>query len=354
MRKQMNKLAYINTQVYRILKYLLIVYLCFINLAWTVQAKSNDSQVDEKSKTNLGTNLGPTLERISKQFQRVLAEEIDREKSLLGPILLFDQNKLKLIRGGQVVAEARAEPTLIYHQVKAYSDMCLLVAIRLSTIDDQKQRIEWASQFIKEVNEAQKLTVQLSLTSELKARQIALSALTYSLLENSQKSNFSKGLIHSYLKEVRPLIIKNFEVAAADHILQLDHAVGQLFEHLEPGERKRLHAITYGPRGTRSGNLIVQYLAQLLGQSSLTEGERVFYSENLQDQESVIDLVSKHNVELALGQLLFDDSLKLQRDILSDAAYQILSERTSNELSQSPIERLLKNRFTLPPNPEAE
>ena len=61
-----------------------------------------------------------------------------------------------------------AEPTLLYHQVNAYSDMCLLVAIRLSTIHDQKQRIAWASKFIKEVNEAQQLTVQLSLTSELK------------------------------------------------------------------------------------------------------------------------------------------------------------------------------------------
>ena len=42
-----------------------------------------------------------------------MAEEINREKSLLGPTLLFEQNKLKLIRGGQVVAEARRAHLII-------------------------------------------------------------------------------------------------------------------------------------------------------------------------------------------------------------------------------------------------
>ena len=350
MKTQMNDFSYIHTELYRIIKYVLFVLLCFTGPVWTVQAKSNDSPTEEKDKTK----LDPALARLSAQFESALAEEVDLEKSLLGPALLFDQNKLKLIRGGQVVAEAQAEPTSLYYQVKAYSHMCLLVAIRLSTIHDQRLRVEWASKFIKEVNEAQKLTAKLSLTSELKARQIALSALTYSLLESSKAPGFSLALVHSYLKEVRPLIVKNFEAAAADHIAQLDHAVELLFEHLEPGERGRLHAFTYGSRRTRSGSLVVQYLAQLLGQSSFVEGERIFYGENLQNQESIIDLVSKHNVELALGQFLFDDSLKLKRDVLSDAAYQILSERMSNELTESPSERLLKERFGLIPDLKTE
>ena len=59
MRKQMNELAYTSTQAYKTLKYVLFVYLCFINPAWNVQAKSNDSQVEEKSKAG----LGPILEK---------------------------------------------------------------------------------------------------------------------------------------------------------------------------------------------------------------------------------------------------------------------------------------------------
>ena len=317
---------------------------CIACVNFAVQAKTPE----DKLKVKKESSLNPTLKKISHRFHQVLDSEFELEKSKLGPALLFENNRLKLIRGSQVVAEAQAAPTVLYHQVKAYSHMCMVAAIKLLSMRKQKQRSEWASQFIIEVDQTQKLTAKLDLSSELKARQIALSALTYSLLENAQKPNFSKGMVHNYIKEVRPLIIKNFEVAAADHIAQIDRAVEQVFVHLKAGERERLYAFTYGSRGSRSGSLVVQYLAQLLGQSSFIEGKRVIYSEGSKDQESVMSLVSKHNVKLALGQLLFDDALKLQKDILSDAAYQLLSEREAYKLTESPSERVLKERFDNP------
>ena len=292
--------------------------------------------------------LDPILKKVNLRFHQVLKAEFEHEKATLGPALFFENNILKLIRNGQVVAEAKAAPTVKYHQVKAYSHMCMAAAIKLLSISNDKERAQWAKTFSVEVEEAQKLSSKLDLSDEVKARQLALSSLTYALLDSVQTPNFSADLVFKFIKQVRPLIIKNFEFSAADHITQLDLAVKQVFEHLLPGEKEKLHAFTYGPRGPRSGNLIVQYLAHLLGQNSFIESERVIYGEGLNNQESAVNLVSKHNLELALGQLLFEDSLKLQKDVLSDAAYQILSEREAQKTTKSPSERLLKDRFMSP------
>lgn len=291
--------------------------------------------------------LDPALTKVNRSFHLALKEEFEREREALGPAIFFEKNILKLVKNGQIIAEEKASPTITYHQVKAYSHMCMTVVIKLLTVQDENKRRIWASEFIKDVDVAQSVASTLGLSPELTARQIALSSLTFNLLKEAQGTAFTSKNMNAYIKDIKPLVISNFKVAAADHISQLDLAAEKLMKHLKPGERERLQSFTYGSRSPRADNLITQYLAYLMGERSLAESERVVYAEGISGQKKVFDLIAKYNLELALGIVLFNDANRLQRDVLADSTREILIKRAPNKLTEPASQRLLKDRFNI-------
>ena len=310
----------------------------------TLQSQKKNSITTIKATT---TELPDVLLRLNLNFLSNLRREIKREQDTLGPAIFFEHDVLKLVRHGKVIAEEKAAPTIIYHQVKSYSHMCMNVVLKLMQIKNDQERIKWAKNLIKDVETAQNLASQLDFSPSLAARQIAISALTHALLVESIQYKITSERLAQYVAEVKPLIKQNFEVAAADHIAQLDRAAEKLLGLLSIDERKQLQAFTYGSKGTRAESLIVQYLAHLMGQKELTESSRVVYGEGLTSKEEVLPVMAKFNIEQALGLVFFQDSFGLQKGILSSATREILSKRDQYPLSITPGERLLQTVYKL-------
>jgi len=72
------------------------------------------------------------------------------------------------------------------------------------------------------------------------------------------------------------------------------------------------------------GEIAMQYFERLLGER---EGRRLVFAEGLWDEPSQLQLLATHLLDASIGESFFGDPLRMHRDLLSDAAAQVLAER---------------------------
>ena len=72
----------------------------------------------------------------------------------------------------------------------------------------------------------------------------------------------------------------------------------------------------------RQQNLAVQYFAWLLSEPG--EGKRIVYSESVWDEQKALGLLATHQIDGDIGAAFFDDDRRMHRDLLADAAKDIL------------------------------
>src|SRR6266852_1598170 len=112
--------------------------------------------------------------------------------------------------------------------------------------------------------------------------------------------------------------------AARTEIADLDAAVEAVRRALGPAEFARLHVIVVGAHMAREGEVAMQYFEKLLGER---EGLRLVFAEGLWDEPSELQLLATHLLDASVGEGFFGDSRRMHRDLLSDAAAQVLAER---------------------------
>ena len=125
-------------------------------------------------------------------------------------------------------------------------------------------------------------------------------------------------------RAVAPLLLANALDTARAEIADLDAAVGGVRRALGPGEFARLHVIVVGAHMARQGEIAMQYFEKLLGER---EGLRLVFAEGLWDEPSELQLLATHLLDASVGQGFFGDARRLHRDLLADAAAQVLAER---------------------------
>ena len=72
----------------------------------------------------------------------------------------------------------------------------------------------------------------------------------------------------------------------------------------------------------REGEIALQYFEKLLGER---EGLRLVFAEGLWDEASELQLLATHLLDASVGEGLFGDARRMHRDLLSDAAAQVLA-----------------------------
>jgi len=127
-----------------------------------------------------------------------------------------------------------------------------------------------------------------------------------------------------YERAVAPLLLGNALDAAAAEIADLDAAVEAVRRTLPPQEFSRLHVIVVGAHMAREGEIAMQYFEKLLGER---EGLRLVFAEGLWDEASELQLLATHLLDASVGEGFFGDRRRMHRDLLSDAAAQVLATR---------------------------
>jgi hypothetical protein len=127
-----------------------------------------------------------------------------------------------------------------------------------------------------------------------------------------------------YERAVAPLLLANALDAAAAEIADLDAAVEAARHTLGPQEFSRLHVIVVGAHMAREGEIAMQYFEKLLGER---EGLRLVFAEGLWDEASELQLLATHLLDASASEGFFGDPRRMHRDLLSDAAAQVLATR---------------------------
>jgi hypothetical protein len=122
--------------------------------------------------------------------------------------------------------------------------------------------------------------------------------------------------------EIRPAILANIRDAARLHIDAYQAVVTRWRGRLEPERWGRLRVIVMGSQMPRKDNLTVQYFARVLGEGG--ESKRIIYAESLVEAPRALNLLGTHLIDSATAEMLFGDPLRLDRDILGDAAREYL------------------------------
>lgn len=130
--------------------------------------------------------------------------------------------------------------------------------------------------------------------------------------------------VAGYEREVAPLLLENAVDAARLQIADLDRAVAQVRAALGEAGFERLHVVVVGAHMAREGEISLQYFEKLFGER---EGQRVVFAEGLWDEKSELTLLATHLLDASIGEGFFGDARRMHRDLLSDAAAQVLRER---------------------------
>jgi hypothetical protein len=124
--------------------------------------------------------------------------------------------------------------------------------------------------------------------------------------------------VTSYARQAAPLILANAADAAVAQVDGL-HAIVQAWRaEMTDDEWKRLYVIVLGSRMPRVGNLQFQYFANALGSASVNT--RLFYAEGIFEVKGGLDLLATILTDRALATAVFDDPMRMDRDLLSDGA----------------------------------
>jgi hypothetical protein len=125
-------------------------------------------------------------------------------------------------------------------------------------------------------------------------------------------------------RAVAPLLLANALDAARAEIADIDAAVAAARRALGAAEFARLHVIVVGAHMARDGEIAMQYFEKLFGER---EGLRLVFAEGLWDEPSELQLLATHVLDASVGEGFFGDARRMHRDLLADAAAQVLAER---------------------------
>ena len=251
------------------------------------------------------------LAELNRAARAAYAEARERALANAGPVLIVGPARITLLHAG-----ARSEFELSparYHDLKAIAHFALgLHALHFQSAPDPARLAELRATAAKALDalggrgltpgqvERQREIVRLSLT-----------------LDGTQ------GLA-AWERAVAPLLLANALDAARTEIADLDAAVEAVRRALGPAEFARLHVIVVGAHMAREGEVAMQYFEKLLGER---EGLRLVFAEGLWDEPSELQLLATHLLDASVGEGFFGDSRRMHRDVLSEAAAQVLTER---------------------------
>jgi hypothetical protein len=268
-------------------------------------------------------DLLATLNDTSRAAYRNAREELMRRA---GPVLIFEFDVLVLKYGIQ-----RFEMPVVsdqYTTLKSISHVPLAIFSLLSPstgVELSSALLYDLRTYSDQVKQACGTLAGRGLETAQLDRQNRILAECQELLADVERSKkIEEQQLTAFTRKLRPLIDENTMDAARAQIALLDERVKKLRAGLRDDEWKRLTVIVLGSQLPRKNNLAVQYFARLLGEPG--ECRRIIYAEGLNEQRA-LDLFGTYLIDTRIGTSFFDDSTRMYRDLLGDAAKQILDEK---------------------------
>ncbi|WP_420941838.1 hypothetical protein [Archangium gephyra] len=273
-------------------------------------------------------------------FREAYAARRDAVLANMGPVIAQIDDLLILRRGGQrLVGPAR---TRRYHELKVVTHIPLALHVLLS---DRRGAIDAAlrgrlSDIRRLIASASESLEHRGFSQEQRARQRRILDASSALLEQvlAQGSVTAEALA-AFTRAQVPDILRNAEDAARDQLDTMHATVEAWKQQMTPEELSRLRAVVAVSHTARPGNVAVQYFSVTLGenwegrfdQEDLQPGKRVLASETSFDEAAAFALLATHVLDASVGKRFFGEEIRLERDLLADAAERLLAQMFHKE-----------------------
>jgi hypothetical protein len=236
------------------------------------------------------------------------AQARGRAVAKAGAVLLVGPAQITFLNGPRRQQLELAPPA--YHQLKAVAHLALgLHSLFFAEAPPREKLLELRAA-------AEKLPLP-----EPRERQERIVRRSLQLIDDALLGHADLRL---YEREIAPLLLENAVDAARLQIADLDRAVAEVRQQLGEASFKHLHVVIAGAHMAREGEISLQYFEKLFGER---EGQRIVFAEGLWDEPAQLNLLGTHLLDSSIGEGFFGDPRRLHRDLLSDAAAQVLQER---------------------------
>ncbi|CAN5452469.1 hypothetical protein BH10PLA2_BH10PLA2_27400 [soil metagenome] len=246
-----------------------------------------------------------------------------------GPIIVVEGDNLVLIRDGKRT-EVRVIPEL-FHTLKAVSHVPLAEFVMLTPVvgESLDEATSKALQGYRErVVRAEGVLPTRGLPEPILRRQQEIIKASLVFLDSVlQKKQVSRAGLDTFAREQGPKLLANAADAAQAELDALEQQMKTWHATLSEAEWSRFRVVIMGSAMPRTGNLAIQYFAQLLNEKG--EGKRILYAEALFDEKRAVNLLGTHLVDTGIGTSFFNDPARMHRDLLADAATEYLKKNSA-------------------------
>lgn len=302
------------------MKSLTFVLVLSLNLGLTFAEKPKNIDPPKNNE------LSATLKRLNRSMHIALKGSITQHRKDLGPLIIFENGKMKLLRANQEVAAFPISPPLAYHQLKVFGHIAFATVIQLARSDlSQDQQVEWIKAVKEDIKLAKAELKTMSFSVAIVESQGKLLDHTLNLLTKAEQAPVSKADLALYSKTVVPLMQPALHKSAQLHLEVIHTQTKALYALLKVEERPLVRIHLYGGRGARRDNIVIQYFSWLFGERKGLESPRIVFSENISDHDKALDMFAKYKTEQQLAVLIFEDPNRLDRDLLGDTVREQLS-----------------------------
>lgn len=298
--------------------------LMLLLLVTLLAANHGHSQRDEDKPDR--AKAAAALKSVNEEARAAYKAAREHLQNQAGPVVLFDGDDL-VFRYGSYRRVTQPTPAL-YHDLKAIGHVALGLHALLAPYGDGKlddRRLFVLSRYLDATNRAEKAIALRDLSKTQLARQEKILATCREILTKviADKAVDLKASL-AELRKVVPLLYENNTDATR---AQIDGLHRDMLAHkakLPEADWKRLTVIIQGSQQPRASNLGVQYFARLLGVKG--ESEQLIYAESIWDEQKALALMGAKVLDRAVGEDVFGERLRMERDLLGDAAKTYLDE----------------------------
>ncbi|MET0344424.1 MAG: hypothetical protein ABW252_25650 [Polyangiales bacterium] len=129
----------------------------------------------------------------------------------------------------------------------------------------------------------------------------------------------------AFAARLGPRLHRMVHAATALQLAALHAHTEAALHQLDAHERAALEVVVTGDHQARARSLPMQYFCKRLGEPEHGE-HRVTYAEGVSDEHGALALVGTRRLDRNVARAFFGDERRMQRDILGDAAHDLLAE----------------------------
>lgn len=265
------------------------------------------------------TSTTPPLDELNERFHAAYGREREAAHSE-GPVFVVVADQLILFRAEE--RHAFSFSPRAFHVIKSVAHVPVLLytlwrqpeAITHGVIRQLRGRIS-ATQ-----DDISREELQQSTRAELRA----VLAACAELIDAADDDGPSVVQRDAFAEALRGPLLRLVHEATELQLAALHAHTQRALAMLSQAEKEQLHVVVAGDHQARVRSLPMQYFQKQLAHLHGAD-QRLTYAEGVRDERGALQLVGTQRVDRELARAFFGNERRMQRDILGDAAEEILA-----------------------------